>query len=249
MPDSNLERIQRQNRRAFESVICAYQEQTAASGAISAAEYGREAGAGKATHTGSGCIVKPGGSDFLCDVEICARRSLNSGELAYFNTFYKTCDLVVEPGNTECLQQHIESFPDKYRAAVASLDSKVRLKLGARLLEAGISPVSAYMSAEDVRGRKLKTTGKVISIDACAESFGFDISACAAESDPAKFLTADEASVYLGGLNSRTVTRWAREGYLPAIPIGEGKRRLWRFLQSDLEEWMLARRQGGQNAA
>lgn len=50
--------------------------------------------------------------------------------------------------------------------------------------------------------------------------------------------------MFLGGLNSRTVTRWAREGYLPAYPIGEGKRRLWRFLQSDLEQWMLARRTG-----
>jgi excisionase family DNA binding protein len=59
-----------------------------------------------------------------------------------------------------------------------------------------------------------------------------------------RFLTADEAATYLGGLNSRTVTRWAREGYLPAYPIGEGKRRLWRFLQSDLEAWMLSRRQG-----
>jgi excisionase family DNA binding protein len=67
--------------------------------------------------------------------------------------------------------------------------------------------------------------------------------------DSMRFLTADEAAAYLGGLNSRTLTRWAREGYLPAIPIGEGKRRLWRFLQTDLEEWMLARRQGGQNAA
>lgn len=56
------------------------------------------------------------------------------------------------------------------------------------------------------------------------------------------FLTADEAAVYLGGLNSRTVTRWARENYIPAYPIGEGKRRLWRFLQDDLEAWMLARR-------
>ena len=59
-----------------------------------------------------------------------------------------------------------------------------------------------------------------------------------------RFLTADEAATYLGGLNSRTMTRWAREGYLPAYPIGEGKRRLWRFLQSDLEAWMLSRRQG-----
>jgi excisionase family DNA binding protein len=64
-----------------------------------------------------------------------------------------------------------------------------------------------------------------------------------------KFLNPDEAADYLGGLNSRTVTRWAREGYLPSYPIGEGKRRLWRFLRADLEEWMLARRQGGQNAS
>jgi excisionase family DNA binding protein len=59
-----------------------------------------------------------------------------------------------------------------------------------------------------------------------------------------KFLTPDQAAEFLGGLNSRTVTRWAPEGYLPAYPIGEGKRRLWRFLEADLEAWMLARRQG-----
>jgi len=64
-----------------------------------------------------------------------------------------------------------------------------------------------------------------------------------------RFLTADEASAFLGGLNSRTVTRWAREGYLPAYPIGEGKRRLWRFLREDLERWILARRQGWNDAA
>lgn len=59
-----------------------------------------------------------------------------------------------------------------------------------------------------------------------------------------KFLTATEAANYLGGLNSRTVTRWAREGYLPSYPVGEGRRRLWRFLQSDLRNWMLSRRTG-----
>jgi predicted site-specific integrase-resolvase len=42
------------------------------------------------------------------------------------------------------------------------------------------------------------------------------------------FLNAEQAAQFLGGLNARTVTRWAREGYLPAYPIGEGKRRLWR---------------------
>lgn len=64
-----------------------------------------------------------------------------------------------------------------------------------------------------------------------------------------RFLTAVEASVFLGGLNSRTVTRWAREGYLPSYPIGEGKRRLWRFLKSDLETWMLSRRTGQTQAS
>lgn len=59
-----------------------------------------------------------------------------------------------------------------------------------------------------------------------------------------RFLDPEQAATFLGGLNSRTVTRWAREGYLPAYPIGEGKRRLWRFLESDLERWMLLRGTG-----
>ncbi len=70
-----------------------------------------------------------------------------------------------------------------------------------------------------------------------------DIRASADDSSR-RFLTAVEAADFLGGLNSRTVTRWAREGYLPSYPIGEGKRRLWRFLESDLEQWMLSRRTG-----
>jgi excisionase family DNA binding protein len=64
-----------------------------------------------------------------------------------------------------------------------------------------------------------------------------------------RFIDAEEASRFLGGLNSRTVVRWAREGYLPAYPIGEGKRRLWRFLEADLEAWMLARRSDGRGFA
>ena len=60
----------------------------------------------------------------------------------------------------------------------------------------------------------------------------------------ARFLSPDEAADFLGGLNSRTVTRWAREGYLPSYPIGEGKRRLWRFLEGDLARWMQARGTG-----
>jgi excisionase family DNA binding protein len=116
--------------------------------------------------------------------------------------------------------------------------------------------VLRLLNTARIKGQEM-LKGTVLSIQGCADEDNllewpseetFSIQACA-DSAPSRFLTAEEAAAYLGGLNSRTLTRWAREGYLPAIPIGEGKRRLWRFLQTDLEEWMLARRQGGQNAA
>jgi len=59
-----------------------------------------------------------------------------------------------------------------------------------------------------------------------------------------RFITPEEAGKFLGGAHPRTVTRWAREGYLPSYPIGEGKRKFWRFLESDLYAWMLSRKQG-----
>jgi excisionase family DNA binding protein len=57
-----------------------------------------------------------------------------------------------------------------------------------------------------------------------------------------RYLNPAEAAAFLGGINIRTVNRWARRGYLPAYPLGEGKRRLWRFLESDLHAWMASRR-------
>jgi predicted site-specific integrase-resolvase len=36
-----------------------------------------------------------------------------------------------------------------------------------------------------------------------------------------------EAEEYLR-LNERTITRWARKRYIPAHPLGEGKRKFWR---------------------
>lgn len=53
-------------------------------------------------------------------------------------------------------------------------------------------------------------------------------------------LTPSAAAEYLG-LDVKTVTRWARKGYLPAHPLGEGKRKFWRFLESELSAWLAAR--------
>lgn len=63
------------------------------------------------------------------------------------------------------------------------------------------------------------------------------------------FLNAEQAAQFLGGLNTRTVTGWSREGYLPAYPLGEGKRRIWRYFKEDLAAWMLGRRHGGSDAS
>jgi len=59
-----------------------------------------------------------------------------------------------------------------------------------------------------------------------------------------RFLTAEEAAEFLGGINSRTLVRWAREGQVPAYPLGEGMRRLWSFRSADLRQWMQSRRRG-----
>lgn len=50
-------------------------------------------------------------------------------------------------------------------------------------------------------------------------------------------LDATEAANVLK-VNSRTLVRWARCGYVPAHPLGEGKRRIWRFFESELLEWV-----------
>jgi hypothetical protein len=56
-------------------------------------------------------------------------------------------------------------------------------------------------------------------------------------------LDAAEAARILG-MNSRTLVRWAPCGYVPAHPLGEGKRRIWRFFESELLEWVEEQRNG-----
>ena len=54
---------------------------------------------------------------------------------------------------------------------------------------------------------------------------------------PNRPLDSKEAAAVLK-MNDRTLVRWARCGYVPAHPLGEGKRRLWRFFEAELLEWV-----------
>ena len=55
-----------------------------------------------------------------------------------------------------------------------------------------------------------------------------------------RLLNAEEAAQILR-METRTLIRWARLGYVPAHPLGEGKRKLWRFLEHELLAWVEAR--------
>ncbi len=57
-----------------------------------------------------------------------------------------------------------------------------------------------------------------------------------------KILDATEAASIMR-MDSRTLIRWARLGYVPAHPLGEGKRRLWRFIEDEILDWFEKRTQ------
>jgi len=60
-------------------------------------------------------------------------------------------------------------------------------------------------------------------------------------------LTAVEAALVLQ-MDHRTLIRWARAGYVPAHPLGEGRRRLWRFFKDELLVWVGAQSNGREDA-
>jgi excisionase family DNA binding protein len=57
---------------------------------------------------------------------------------------------------------------------------------------------------------------------------------------PEPYVSAQEAALFLS-ISPKTLTRLAREGAIPAHPLGNGIRRRWRFLKSELDTWMHAR--------
>ena len=54
------------------------------------------------------------------------------------------------------------------------------------------------------------------------------------------YVGASEAAKFLS-IHSRTLTQMARRGDIPAHPLGNGPRRVWRFLLSELDVWMRER--------
>jgi hypothetical protein len=94
-------------------------------------------------------------SDFICDVEIAARRSLSPLEYQYWLQFYQSLEVVVssrpeilESGDTS-LSAHIATFSGDHRERIVMLDKRVRQKLGARLIEVRVFPMNIYNAVVD----------------------------------------------------------------------------------------------------
>ena len=59
-----------------------------------------------------------------------------------------------------------------------------------------------------------------------------------------RLLTPDEAAALLD-INPRTLVKWSRDGYVPSHGLGEGKRRIWRYFEKELLDWVEGRTNGG----
>jgi hypothetical protein len=120
---------------AFEKIVPFYQETRYNSGGLSAMNYGKN-DSGAATNTACSAVVRPSKSDFICDVEISAKRVLDADELSYFLRNYRDG------------YRQLEDVP----AEDAELDLAVREKLGRRFRDVRLTPVAGYFAPKDVRG-------------------------------------------------------------------------------------------------
>jgi excisionase family DNA binding protein len=59
-----------------------------------------------------------------------------------------------------------------------------------------------------------------------------------------RLITPEEAS-NLTQINVRTLLKWARLGNFPGHPLGEGRRRIWRFFEEEILTWIAQREIGG----
>ena len=146
---------------AFQEVVTHYQDSSLSASSISAVDFSRPGSdGGKVTHSKNTFKERPTLSDYVCDVEINARRVLSLTEFSYFRKYYLVEMLpVADPEDTDdwfegqdaWLLEHLMSYDAAVRDEVASMDQGIRERLGARFIEVGIYPTTKYFDKQDIR--------------------------------------------------------------------------------------------------
>ena len=93
----------------------------------------------------------------------------------------------------------------------------------------------------------LKANGSAVRADGLVNgsvdhSYPITGVASSKDAEPEPFVDAEQAAHFLR-LQRRRVLQLARQAALPAYPIGDGVRRIWRFRLSELADAMLHLRQ------
>jgi hypothetical protein len=136
-----LDFFAKQSHLAFETVMTRYQDVIATSGTIKCMNYANN-DKGKVDHALRSCMVKPSMSDFIADVDICARKSLSPLQHRYFVQNYRSLNVLVE---------------DQREAPECKiLDQRVREHLGAQLVKSKLFPLTLYMEPVDTSRRMVR---------------------------------------------------------------------------------------------
>ena len=102
--------------------------------------------------------------------------------------------------------------------------------------------------AARISGAPSLTSDNLISERRLIKHESHPLSACDSESRPqggsSRRILTPVLAAELFGCDKKTITRWARNGYLPAHPIGEGKKKYWRFFEDELIDWLMDQKNG-----
>jgi hypothetical protein len=141
---------------AFIEIVPKAYESSQAGGRLSAGNVNKN-DVGNATYTNQKYVVRPSLSDFVVDVELIARKTLDETEFRYFKRFYlveglriadmRDQDDKTKDGQDKYFVEHLEAnYPADKHEAIRVFDKRIREKLGAAFIATGVYPFNLYMN-------------------------------------------------------------------------------------------------------
>ena len=88
-------------------------------------------------------------SDFICDVELGARKSLTVSEMVYFDSYLQSGRIVITEQGEALFDKDTREFCKtqdfQVLARLGEIHEAVKAKLGAYFIQSGIYPLSKYL--------------------------------------------------------------------------------------------------------